>query len=117
MKFVSEEHKEFFMSNSDITSRGKEYAALIYTLGINADCREHLSRLYDKESRCVNPAALCDGWQTGGSVALTRLAFHLFTGGAPGEEEKSTDYLLKNIFRHLDDFNRRGALLAIAYFA
>ena len=46
------------MSNSDITSRGKEYAALIYTLGINADCREHLSRLYDKESRCVNPAGV-----------------------------------------------------------
>lgn len=45
------------------------------------------------EERLIKPKALHEGWQTGGSARLTRLAFNLWNGYVEkGEESLSTPY-------------------------
>lgn len=115
MKFVNQEHENFFLTNLEKGS-GKDYKALVYTLGISDLCRQHFTELYDinTETICIN--ALTAGWQTGASRRITRLAFHLFTWEIP-KGENDSDYTVKALFDSLDDLHREGALLAIEYFA
>lgn len=116
MKFVSPEHEQFYNDNAAIADRGEEYAALVYTLGISRDCRAHFSRLYDPKERLIIPAGLFEGWQTGASRRITRLAFNLFTWQT-AEGDNPAEYTPKELFSSLDETHRQGALLAIAYFA
>ncbi len=45
------------------------------------------------KERLIKPGALHEGWQTGGSARLTRLAFNLWNGYVEkGEESLSTPY-------------------------
>ena len=45
------------------------------------------------KERLIKPEALHEGWQTGGSARLTRLAFNLWNGYVEkGEESLSTPY-------------------------
>lgn len=116
MKFVSDEHEQFYNDHADIAGSSPDFSALVYTLGINASCREHFGRLYDTQSRCIIPAGLFEGWQTGASKRITRLAFNLFTWQtAEGDEPEK--YTPKELFSSLDEQNRQGALLALTYFA
>lgn len=115
MKFVNQEHENFFITNSE-KGHGKDYKALVYTLGIDDMCRQHFSELYNADTETINTKALTAGWQTGASRRITRLAFHLFTWEIP-ECENDSDYTVKALFESLDDLHREGALLAIKYFA
>lgn len=115
MKFVNQEHENFFLNNSQ-KGHGKDYKALVYTLGIDDLCRQHFSELYNADTETINTKALTAGWQTGASKRITRLAFHLFTWEIP-EGEAATDFTVKALFESLDDLHREGALLAIEYFA
>ncbi len=46
-----------------------------------------------QKERLIKPEALHEGWQTGGSARLTRLAFNLWNGYVEkGEESLSTPY-------------------------
>ena len=46
-----------------------------------------------RKERLIKPGALHEGWQTGGSARLTRLAFNLWNGYVEkGEESLSTPY-------------------------
>lgn len=116
MQFVSEEHKRFYEENRSITEKGRDFQALVYTLGINPDCRKRFSRMYNDEERVIIPDVIFEGWQTSGSVRITRLAFHLFTWHAM-EDDEPENYFPKNLFHGLDDTHRQGALLALTYFA
>lgn len=116
MKFVNQKHEDFYNAHSDLISKGDDYEALVYTLGIDEECRKHFNDLYDSAKGIIRIEGLNQGWQTGASKRITRLAFHLFTWQVP-EGEKPEDYLIKELFSSLDDSHRQGALLAIAYFA
>ena len=49
--------------------------------------------MFDFKERLIKPEALHEGWQTGGSARLTRLAFNLWNGYVEkGEESLSTPY-------------------------
>lgn len=116
MYFVSDEHEEFYNQHSDIVSRGNDYEALIYTLGISSSCREHFSGLYNVKERCIIPEGLFQGWQTGGSKRITRLAFNLFTHNTVvGDDPES--YAPKELFSGLDEDSKTGAVYAILYYA
>jgi len=55
------------------------HRALVYTLGICDDTRKRFDEMYDKGERSIKRGAINAGWQTGGSLKVTRLAFNLFT--------------------------------------
>ena len=116
MTFVSDEHKKFYYDHQSITSLGPDYKALVYTLGINPDCREHFFELYDVKDQCIFRDAIDENWQTGSSRSITRLAFNLFTWSVPSTDSP-VNYSPKYLFWNLGDIQRHGALLAIEYFA
>lgn len=115
-QFINSEHEDFYKRHKAITDRGTEYAALVYTLGINADCRRHFSDLYDMKESTILPEGLHKAWQTAGSRSITRLAFNLFTDDTPGEEDAAEKYAPRAIFEKLDDKSKHGAILSITYF-
>ena len=56
------------------------YSSFFYCVGISEDTRNHVDRMFDFKERLIKPEALHEGWQTGGSARLTRLAFNLWNG-------------------------------------
>lgn len=79
IRFSSKEHEKFFYQM--LAKCGKHdsyYSSFFYCVGISEDTRNHV---------------LHEGWQTGGSARLTRLAFNLWNGYVEkGEESLSTPY-------------------------
>ena len=68
------------------------YTCLLYT----SDTRNHVERMFDFKERLIKPGALHEGWQTGGSARLTRLAFNLWNG-----------YVETVSYTHLDVYKRQ----------
>lgn len=116
MEFISNEHKAFYESHKGITEKGADYAALVYVLGLNKDCRKHFSDLYVPESGQIKPDALNKAWQTGASRKVTRLAFNLYTWDVP-EDDNAEKLSPKELFTGIDDKTKKGMLLAIQYYA
>lgn len=121
LQFVSKEHEQFFHQHEPFASKGMCHAALVYTLGIDESCRAAWNQCVDERLGVIRPEALYAGWQTTGSLGITRLAFQLYTSGTPDIEENGSEndaqYAVTNIFRGLDETHRMGAILAISYFA
>lgn len=83
--FADKEHLDFYEQQTIgwVNPTDCYTKALLYTLGICRDTRRHIDRLYDLDDKSIYPEALNDGWQTGGTLKVTRLAFQLFTDGTP----------------------------------
>ena len=64
---------------------------MIYTVGISQDTRSRWSSFYDEKERTIKPEVINNGWQTSGSVRITRLAFQLFTDSTPTAIEYDKD--------------------------
>lgn len=81
IQFADNEHRAFYeriiqqCRNTDSYHR-----ALVYTLGLSPDTRSHFKDCFSIPGDCIDPDALSKGWQTSGSMALTRLAFNLWNG-------------------------------------
>ena len=94
IRFSSKEHEKFFYQM--LAKCGKHdsyYSSFFYCVGISEDTRNHVDRMFDFKERLIKPEALHEGWQTGGSARLTRLAFNLWNGYVEkGEESLSTPY-------------------------
>lgn len=90
MLFKDEKHKEFFIQNIEKTCSHKDpyRKALFYTLGLTGETQRNIDRLYNFKDRCIEFDGLKDGWQTGTSIRVTRLAFNLYNGfnGDTGNE-------------------------------
>ncbi|WP_101698685.1 DUF6075 family protein [Clostridium minihomine] len=83
VKFVDEEHYDFFMQKVSAFGADCYLKALIYTIGICPDTRNQWNSIYDKSNHSIKLEVINEGWQTSGSVKVTRLAFQLFTDGTP----------------------------------
>lgn len=82
--FRDSEHEDFYYTNlSRCWYQDVYHQALIYCLGIDRDTREHADRIYDFTKDMVKIKCLKEGWQTGGSVRVVRLAFNLYCNGEP----------------------------------
>lgn len=94
IKFASREHKQFFFEMLERCKNKDSYhQAFFYCAGISESTRLNINRMFSFEEDCIKPEALHDGWQTGGSIRLTRLAFNLWNGYAEEQYEKlSTPY-------------------------
>ncbi len=105
MLFKDKVHQDFFIQNIEKTNSQKDpyRKALFYALGLTAETRNNIDRLYNFKDRCIEFHGLKDGWQTGTSMRVTRLAFNLFNGfnGDLGEGEPMDDcnkYTPYNLF-------------------
>lgn len=94
IKFASKEHENFFFSMLAKCGNTDSYhRAFFYCVGISDTARRNVGRIFDFKKDCINPDGLHEGWQTGGTVRLTRLAFNLWNGYVEEREERlSTPY-------------------------
>ena len=83
IRFADEAHKTFFLERSHKLQPDVYLRSLIYTLGICRDTRRNFDSIYDAGKRAIIPDAICQPWQTGSSLKVTRLAFQLFTNTTP----------------------------------
>lgn len=116
--FADREHEKFFYSMMRRVGVYDNYhIAFFYTAGICEETREHITDLFDFEEHLIKPEGLRKGWQTGGSVRVTRLAFNLWNGWMEsGKESLSTPqnlfdcgfapYLLEAICMRYPDYCR-----------
>ncbi len=88
MVFTNEEHEKFYYEKLEQARYQDCYhKALIYTLGISEDTRNHFDQIYDIKSGDIQTECLHQGWQTSGSVRVVRLAFNLYTDGMPSVDD------------------------------
>jgi len=83
IQFAGQDHLDFYRSTIAQVAENYvngQYKALVYALGLNPDCRNHIDRLFDFTERMIIPEGLNDGWQTSGSRSITLLAFNLWNG-------------------------------------
>lgn len=82
--FSSREHQRFYKEYIEKCQPQDTYhQALVYCLGIDQDTRKHIDRIFDFKTNLIKPECLFEGWQTGGSQKVVRLAFNLYTNGTP----------------------------------
>jgi len=81
--FADSEHLDFYSEQLVRLNPDCYLKALVYALGICSDTRRNFDSLYDVKGKHVVPGTINSGWQTGGSLKITRLAFQLFTDGTP----------------------------------
>lgn len=82
--FKNEEHKDFYNEYIQKCRYQDAYhKALVYCMGISEDTRNNANQIYNFKTGCVKTECLCDGWQTSGSLKITRMAFNLYCNSAP----------------------------------
>lgn len=82
MNFIDKAHKDFFLECVERANAQSDpyHLALFYTLGLTADTRNHIADLYNFKEKAIVFEGLTAGWQTSGSIRITRLAFNLYNG-------------------------------------
>lgn len=93
-RFASKEHEKFYYQMLNKSRINDSYhRAFFYCMGISDTTRMNVGRVFDFKQDCIIPEGLHEGWQTGGTVRLTRLAFNLWNGYTEkGDERMSTPY-------------------------
>ena len=96
IRFSSKAHEQFYYQMLEKCGKSDSYyRSFFYCVGISEDTRNHIDRMFDFKERLIKPEALHEGWQTGESERLTRLAFNLWNGYVEEKEENmSTPYEL-----------------------
>lgn len=95
--FYSEQHRDFYRHHVD-GGADPYYRALVYLLGMTEETRTNFSRCFDGEARMIRPAALEEGWQTGGTARIVRMAFNLWNGWCYESEEEAQDGRMSEAF-------------------
>ena len=87
--FISKEHEKFYYEKlGQVRYQDVYHKALCYCLGMNADVRNHVDRIYDFATGLVKPECIFEGWQTSGSLKVVRMAFNLYCNGTPSVDDK-----------------------------
>jgi len=101
MIFYSEEHKNFYEEKlSLLTKRDVYRESMFYLLGLMEETRKHFNKIYDTEEKMIITEVLDEPWQTGGTLAIIRLAFNLYNGYAGEENETPSNYAVDTIFQY-----------------
>lgn len=91
--FASEHHRTFYERCMARVRDDSYHKAFFYLVGVCADTRQRVNRLFDFEDDCIRSEALQEGWQTSGTYRLCLLAFNLWNGYIePGREQDTTPY-------------------------
>ena len=98
LKFYNTEHKNFYNEHTHDKKLDSYNKSLIYLLGLTEETRTHFDKLYSKATRQIKLTGTTEGWQTGTSLAITKLAFNLFNGYCGVRDVDSRQYTVENIF-------------------
>ena len=101
IQFSGSEHERRYneiirrMQNDDCYHK-----SLAYLLAVNDDTYRCINRVYDFDEGVIIPECLHDGWQTGHSLAVTRMAFNLWNGMCSDDDENNnaSAYTPYNLF-------------------
>ncbi len=86
--FSSIEHARFFHKMLNVCyCKDTCHQALLYSLGICKETRDHFREIYDFKTDFINLKCLRDGWQTSESSRVVRLAFNLYFCGVPSIDD------------------------------
>ena len=79
LTFASAEHKRFYTEQlAKCRYNDCYHRALIYTLGISEDIRNHFNQVFDVATDRINVIVIRQGWVTGTDVRILKLAFNLY---------------------------------------
>ncbi len=98
LKFYDVAHEEFYKEHTKGEKLDCYNKSLIYLLGLTGETRKHFDKLYNERTRQIELTGTTEGWQTGVSLATTKLAFNLFNGYCGLEDRESRTYTVENIF-------------------
>lgn len=98
LRFYDTEHEQFYNNHTKGEKLDSYNKSLIYLLGLTEETRNHFSKLYNEKTRQIELTGTTEGWQTGTSLAITKLAFNLFNGYCGLEDSESQQYTVENIF-------------------
>ena len=104
--FIDNAHETFYLEKLALAEQeGKRidsyFRSLLYLLGLTEDTRTHFLELFDWDEWGICFEGLSAGWQTGGTIRITRLAFNLWNGcrsDDPESEVPDAEYLPDSIF-------------------
>lgn len=94
--FLNKEHMHFCKEAIERASAQLDpyRKSMFYLLGLLPETRANINSLYDFDGGFILPEGLAEGWQTGASVQICRLAFNLYNGFTDGREADYTPYNL-----------------------
>lgn len=98
LKFYDNAHEEFYKEHTEGEKLDSYNKSLIYLLGLTEETRKHFDKLYNETTRQIKLTGTNEGWQTGVSLATTKLAFNLFNGYCGLEDREARTYTVENIF-------------------
>ena len=100
MYFKDMEHTFFYMEKKKECKRPDPYnTTIFYLFGLTEETRKHFDRVFNMEEGLIIPEGLNEPWQTGTTIAITRLAFNLYNGFTGREEIDTPEkYSVENIF-------------------
>ena len=90
MKYMDGDHQAFYERMLSQHKNDGYHRSLFYLLGLLPDTRQHVNDLYNAKDDTIRFGGLHKGWQTGGSIRVTRLAFNLY-GGYDGNDGEKQD--------------------------
>ena len=86
--FISEAHEKFYYEKlKEVREQDAYHKALCYCLGISPDTRRNINSIYDFETGDIKTECLREGWQTGSSMKVVRLAFNLYCNTTPSVDD------------------------------
>ena len=98
IKFYNQEHENFYKEHTESEKLDSYNKSLIYLLGLAEETSNNFNQLYDEKTRQIELTGTTKGWQTGTSLAITKLAFNLFNGYCGLEDKEGRQYTVENIF-------------------
>lgn len=106
LSFSDADHEAFYTGKLEQAKQeghrvDSYFRSLIYLCGLCHDTRIHFNRLFEWEEWCICPESLFDGWQTGTTAKITRLAFNLWNGYGfedPDSKNISASFLPDELF-------------------
>lgn len=98
LTFYDTEHEQFYNNHTKGEKLDSYNKSLIYLLGLTEETRTHFDKLYNERTRQIELSGTTEGWQTGTSLATTKLAFNLFNGYCGLLDSEATQYTVENIF-------------------
>ena len=91
------EHSAFYREHLE-SGVDPYFRALVYLFGLTAETRENFPQCFDQDTRMIKPEALNDGWQTGGTARVVRMAFNLWNGWCYETEEDAQGGRISDAF-------------------
>lgn len=98
LKFYNTEHKNFYNEHTHDKKLDGYNKSLIYLLGLTEETRNNYNKIYDETVRQIDFNALNGAWQTGTTMAITKLAFNLFNGFTGLLDSEANQYAVDSIF-------------------